>query len=70
MGTWLARQSAVAVILAKSPKDTVAGVMAGRASTPHAAQLLVRSSEIVMEAKEIGAIAAVASRIGEVTRQD
>ena len=70
MATWLARQSAVAVILAKSPNDTVAGVIAGRASTPHAAQLLVCSSEMVTEAKDIGAIAAVASLIREVTRQD
>ena len=70
MGTWLARQSAVAVILAKSPKDTVAGVVAGRASTPHAAQLFERSSEMAAVAKEIVAIAAVASLIREVTGQD
>ena len=70
MGTWLARQSAVAVMLAKSAKDTVEGVIAGRASTPHAAQLLVRSSETATVAKEMGAIAAVASLMREVTRQD
>lgn len=70
MGTWLARQSAVAVILAKSPKDTVAGVIGGRASIPHAAQLLVRSSEMATEAKEMGAIAAVASLTLGITCQD
>lgn len=70
MGTWLARQSAVEVMLAKSPKDTVAGVIAGRASTPHNAQLLVLSSEKATVAKEIGAIATVASLKREVTHQD
>ena len=70
MGTRLARQSAVAVILARSPKDTAAGVIAGRASMPHVTQLLVRSSEMATVAKEIGAIAAVASLIWEVTCKD
>jgi hypothetical protein len=70
MGNWLAKQSAVAVILARSPKDTVAGVMEGRASSPHAAQLLVRRSEMATMAKEKGAIAAVASLKREFTCQD
>ena len=66
----MARQSAVAVILAKSPKDTLDGVIEGRASMPHAAQLLVLSSEIATVAREIGAIAAVASLVREITFQD
>ena len=66
----MARQSAVAVILARSPKDTVAGVIDGRASSPHAAQLFERSNEMAAVAKEIGAIAAVASLVREITFQD
>ena len=70
MGISLARQSAVAVMLARSPKETLAGVMAGSASTPHAPQLLVRSSEIATLAKEMGAIAAVTNLMGEITSPD
>ena len=70
MGIWFAKQSAVAVMLAKSPKDTVAGVIDGRASSPHAAQLFERSNEMAAVAKEIGAIAAVASLVREITFQD
>ncbi len=70
MGTCSARQSAVAVILARSPKETVAGVIEGRASSPHAAQLLERSKEMATVAKEMGAIAAVASLVREITCTD
>ena len=70
MGNRFAKQSAVAVILAKSPKDTVDGVVAGRASIPQVAQLLVRSSEMATVAKEMGAIAAVASLTLGITCQD
>ena len=58
------------MILAKSPKETFAGVMAGRASIPHARQLLVLNSEIATLAKEMGAITAVASLRREITCPD
>ena len=70
MGVLFAKQSAVAVILAKSAKETAAGVVAGRASTPHAAQLLDRKRDMATEAKETGAIAAVASLRRVDTRSD
>lgn len=60
----------MAVMLARSPKETVDGVLAGRASIPQAAQLLVLIKVVVTIAKDAGAISALVNLAREVTSQE
>ncbi len=60
----------VAVMLARSPKETVDGVLAGRASIPQIAQLLVRIKVVATIAKDAGAISALVNLAAEVTSQE
>ena len=53
--------------MARSPKETVAGVLAGRASIPQAAQLLVLIRVAATIAKDAGAIRALITLPAEVT---
>jgi hypothetical protein len=55
------------VILARSPKETVAGVLAGKASIPQAAQLLVLIRVVATIAKDAGAIRALIALPAKVT---
>jgi hypothetical protein len=63
-------QSAVAVMLARSPKETVVGVADGRASIPHRAQLFVLNRVKETVTNEIGAMRAVANLTPNITCQD
>jgi hypothetical protein len=67
MGVLFAKQSAVAVMFARSPKETFEGVVAGSASIPQEDQLFDLNKDMAVDAKAIGAIAAVANRLREVT---
>ena len=57
-------------MLARSPKETAEGVLAGRASIPHAAQLLVLIKVVATIAKDAGAISALVTFATEVTPQE
>ena len=70
MGKLAAKQSAVAVMFARSPKETALGVVAGSASTPQADQLLLRNRVELTAAKESGAISAESSLAGNCTAKE
>jgi hypothetical protein len=61
ISNWAARHSPVAVILARSPKETVEEFLAGTASMPEAVQQFVLVTVVVTIAKEAGAMRVLTS---------
>ena len=59
----------MAVILARSPKETVEGFLAGRASMPEAVQLFVLVTVVVTIAKQAGAMRVLTSSQGNTHHQ-